>query len=309
MPTTRLIFMGTPDFAVPSLTLLLDHGYDVAAVVTAPDRPRGRGQVTTPCPMKAVAQEYQLPVLQPTNLQAPDFVAALQHYQAQLHVVVAFRMLPRAVWAMPAWGTVNLHASLLPAYRGAAPIHWAIINGEQVTGVTTFLIEEKMDTGQLLFQESEPIHAHDTAGTLHERLKHKGAQLMLKTVQAMENGTHTPTHQAPTPASQRKQAPKIYKQDCQINWRQEAAAIVNFVRGLSPHPAAWTDWGGKVYKILAATVAQGTYPPLQPGQGYTDGKRRLLVGTQTAPVAVSTLQPAGKRPMDTAAFLRGNRPF
>lgn len=303
----RLIFMGTPDFAVPSLLLLLAHRYEIAAVVTAPDKPRGRGQKVTPSPVKTVALAHQLPILQPASLTSPDFLAALQRYQAHLQIVVAFRMLPQAVWALPPHGTFNLHASLLPAYRGAAPINWAIINGEQETGVTTFFIDESMDTGQVIFQDKTPIHPHDTAGTLHERLKHQGAQLVLQTVRAIERGACPRTPQAPTPASLHKKAPKLHKKDCLVNWHQPATAVVNFIRGLSPYPAAWAVWEDKTYKILQATVAQDCSVQLQPGETCTNGQQRLLVGTQTVPVAIEILQPAGKKPMDVRAFLCGNQ--
>ncbi|MEL6606837.1 MAG: methionyl-tRNA formyltransferase, partial [Bacteroidota bacterium] len=250
MSNIRLIFMGTPEFAVPSLEILLANGYDVAAVVTAPDKPQGRGKKVSPSPIKVAALAHRIPVLQPTNLKDPAFLATLQSYQANLQVVVAFRMLPQVVWAMPDLGTFNLHASLLPAYRGPAPINWAIINGEQETGVTTFFLEQSMDTGHILFQEKESIDTQDTAGTLYEKLRRKGAQLVLKTVQAIQEGSYKPVPQTPTPESLSKKAPKIYKEDCRINWAQEPKSIVDFIRGLSPYPAAWTILNDKTYKIL-----------------------------------------------------------
>ncbi len=307
MSHMRLVFMGTPDFAVPSLGLLLASQYEVAAVITTPDKPQGRGKKITSSPIKLAALAHKLPVLQPTNLQDPAFLAALSNYQADLQVVVAFRMLPRAVWDMPTWGTFNLHASLLPAYRGAAPINWAIINGEEETGLTTFLIEENMDTGQVIFQEKEPIFAHDTAGTLYERLKYKGAQLVLKTVKAIEKGNHTAMPQVPTQASLGKKAPKLYKENCQINWNKTATAVINFIRGLSPYPAAWTTFNNQTYKILSAEIAPSVGLSLNPGEFRSDGKRYLCVGTQTDPIAIQVLQPAGKKPMDAQAFLRGHQ--
>lgn len=303
MPDLRLVFMGTPAFAVPSLEILLHHGYDIAAVVTAPDKPRGRGQKISPSPIKLVAEAHNLPILQPTNLKSPSFLATLRNYQANLQVVVAFRMLPQVVWAMPALGTFNLHASLLPQYRGAAPINWAIIHGEQETGVTTFFIEEMMDTGLILFQEKMPIDEQDTAGTLHERLKHQGAQLVLKTIQAIAQGRYTTSAQPSIPPNLLRKAPKLYRKDCQINWEQDATAILNFIRGLSPHPGAWTILQGNCIKILAARQVVGT--KLRPSAIRSDGKHYLYVGAQYEAIAVEQLQPAGKRPMDIQAFLRG----
>ncbi|MEM9417214.1 MAG: methionyl-tRNA formyltransferase [Bacteroidota bacterium] len=306
MPNVRLVFMGTPEFAVPSLEMLLTHHYDVAAVVTAPDKPQGRGKKVLPSPVKVAALAHHLPVLQPTNLKDPSFLATLQSYQADLQVVVAFRMLPQVVWAMPELGTFNLHASLLPAYRGAAPINWAIINGEQETGVTTFFLEQAMDTGHILFQEKEPIFGQFTAGTWYKRLQHNGAHLVLKTVQAIEEGSYTATPQAPAPESLSKKAPKIHKEDCRINWAQKAISILNFIRGLSPYPAAWTILNGKTYKILSAEKAQEKLPLLSPGEVYTD-KHAVWVGTQDYSIAIKVLQLAGKKPMAVQEFLRGHQ--
>ncbi|MCU0318127.1 MAG: methionyl-tRNA formyltransferase [Amoebophilaceae bacterium] len=306
VPNMRLIFMGTPAFAVPSLEVLLANGYEVVAVVTAPDKPRGRGRKVMPSPVKVAASAYNIPVLQPVSLQAPSFLEALKIYQADLQVVVAFRMLPQEVWAMPPLGTFNLHASWLPQYRGAAPINWAIINGERETGVTTFFLEQAMDTGLILFQEKEPIDTCDTAGTLHERLQYKGAQLVLKTVQAIEQRNHTQRSQITTQESLRKKAPKIYKKDCQINWRQDAEIIRNFIRGLSPYPAAWTSFHGQTYKILAVEKSEVTLPRLDPGEVYSDGKYSVCVGTCNTPLAIKSLQLAGKKPMGIQEFLRGH---
>lgn len=305
MPSLRLIFMGTPAFAVPSLEILLQHGYDIAAVVTAPDKPQGRGQKINPSPIKCVAAAHHLPVLQPTDLRSPAFLTTLRRYQANLQVVVAFRMLPRAVWDMPTLGTLNLHASLLPQYRGAAPINWAIIHGEQETGVTTFFIEETMDTGHILLQEKTYIDAQDTAGTLHDRLKHQGAQVVLKTVQAIEQGSYTTHAQPSMPPHLLRKAPKLYQEDCRIDWEQDAAVILNFIRGLAPHPGAWTIQQGNRTKILAAKQVEA--PNLKPGAIRSDGKHYLHVGTQSWVLAIEQLQPAGKKPMDIQAFLQGHR--
>ena len=307
VPGMRLVFMGTPKFAVPSLEILLANNYEVVAVVTAPDKPQGRGKIVMPSPVKVAASAYNIKVLQPTSLKEPSFLEALKSCQASLQVVVAFRMLPQVVWAMPTLGTFNLHASLLPQYRGAAPINWAIINGEQETGVTTFFLEQAMDTGHIIFQEQEPIYPYDTAGTLSERLQYKGAQLVLKTVQDIEQGNYTKNPQFPAQESSLKKAPKIYKEDCQISWSQEAEVILNFVRGLSPYPAAWTILNGQTYKILSAEKEKVTPSRLAPGEVHSDGKHYVHVGTQSIPLAIKTLQLAGKRPMGVQEFLRGHK--
>src|SRR5688572_20426932 len=216
MQSLRIIFMGTPEFAVSSLEILIKHQYNVVAVITAPDKPQGRGQKITYSPVKECALKHNIPVLQPTNLKSPEFLEELKSYNANLQIVVAFRMLPEAVWAMPSMGTFNLHASLLPQYRGAAPINWAIINGEKETGVTTFFLKHEIDTGSIIFQEKEPIHESDDVGSLYERLMNRGSQLVLKTVKAIEAGTYPST---PQPSGiDVKHAPKIFKETCQINW-------------------------------------------------------------------------------------------
>src|SRR5688572_28209321 len=216
MTKLRIIFMGTPEFAVPSLDVLAANHFDVVAVITAPDKPQGRGQKIVYSPVKECALKHNIPVLQPTNLKAPEFLEELRSYNANLQIVVAFRMLPEAVWAMPAFGTFNLHASLLPQYRGAAPINWAIIRGERETGVTTFFLKHEIDTGSVIFQEKEPIHDSDNVGSLYERLMKRGSQLVLKTVKAIEAGDYP---SIPQPQGiEVKHAPKIFKETCQINW-------------------------------------------------------------------------------------------
>jgi methionyl-tRNA formyltransferase len=303
----RLVFMGTPEFAVPSLEILLANNYEVAAVVTAPDKPQGRGRRVMPSPIKVVAEAHNIPVLQPTSLKSLAFLETLQSYQATLQVVVAFRMLPHAVWAMPTLGTFNLHASLLPQYRGAAPINWVIINGERETGVTTFFLEQAMDTGPILFQQQEPIYPHDTAGTLHKRLQYQGAQLVLKTVQAIERRDYAEIPQVLTQESLYKTAPKIYKEDCRISWSQNSETILNFIRGLSPYPAAWTTLNGRVYKILSAEKEETGFPRLAPGEVYSDGKHYVHVGTGGVNLAIKLLQLAGKKTMEVEEFLRGHK--
>lgn len=307
VPNMRLVFIGTPEFAVPSLEILLANNYDVAAVVTAPDKPQGRGRKVIASPVKVAAEAHNIPVLQPKNLKAPSFLETLKSYQANLQVVVAFRILPQVVWAMPALGTFNLHASLLPQYRGAAPIHWAIINGEQETGVTTFFLEQAVDTGHVLFQEGEPIHPHDTAGTLYTRLRRKGAALVLKTVQAIEQGEYIRIPQVTTPESLQKKAPKLVKENCKINWNQKAEAILNFIRGLAPYPAAWALLNDHVYKILSAEKATIALPYLAPGQVLSDERHHVYVGTKDMPIAIIVLQRRGKKSMKVQEFLRGNK--
>lgn len=310
----RLVFMGTPDFAVASLQALLEGGCNVVAVITAPDRPSGRGQQLTPSPVKKAALAAGLPVLQPEKLRDPAFLAELASYRADLQVVVAFRMLPEVVWSMPSVGTFNLHGSKLPDYRGAAPINWAIIRGETETGVTTFFIEKEIDTGQMIFQETEPIHPDDTAGTLHDRLMVRGAALVLRTVQAIEAGTYPRTPQ-PEPGDQ-KSAPKLNRENTEIDWNRPVHELRNFIRGLSPYPTAWTTINERFYKIYAADVASGTPAPADrpdeirfeasPGQAHTDGKTNLLVKAADGWLSITELQAEGKRRMPIGDYLRGN---
>lgn len=302
MRELRIVFMGTPDFAVPCLEILLRNKFQVVAVVTATDKPKGRGQKPAPSPVKKAALQYGLPVLQPTNLKAPEFIEELRSYTPNLFVVVAFRMLPEQVWSIPAYGTFNLHASLLPQYRGAAPINWAIINGEKETGVTTFFIEHQIDTGHVIFSDREPIHDEDTAGDLHDRLAMRGAKLVLKTVQAIESGD-PPTTPQPESGELRK-APKIFRETCQINWNQSTNQVINFIRGLSPYPGAWTVLNGKTYKILRASA----FSSKEEGQiaAYKQSGKSLLVKTADGWVSVLELQPEGRKKMTAEEFLRGN---
>lgn len=296
--------MGTPEFAVPPLEILIKNNFKVVAVITAPDKPKGRGQKIGTSPVKDFAEAKGLPILQPTNLKDPAFLDLLASYNADLQVVVAFRMLPEAVWDMPRLGTFNLHASLLPSYRGAAPINWAIINGEKETGVTTFFLNHDIDTGDIIFQEKEPIYEDDTAGTLYERLMHKGADLVLKTVQMIADGKHTTQKQ---PQGEVKNAPKIFKEDCKIDWNKESSAIVNFVRGLSPYPTAWTVLDGKTLKIYKASAVEGEGKTLATGEYITDNKRYLYFKSKDGLISVEDLQLEGKKRMDVATFLRGTK--
>ena len=296
--------MGTPEFAVPSLQILVENGFDVVAVITAPDKPKGRGQKLTTSPVKDYALSQNLPVLQPTNLKSQAFLEELKSYQANLQIVVAFRMLPEVVWNMPEIGTFNLHASLLPQYRGAAPINWAIINGEKETGVTTFFLKHAIDTGNIIFQEKEPIHANDNVGSLYKRLMIKGAELVLKTVQAIEKGEY-PQHPQDN-SSTIKHAPKIFKETCKIQWDQPANRVNDFIRGLSPYPAAWTALQGKNCKIYASEKTGLTDQDLDPGQYKTDNKTYLHLQTSDQLLAITELQLEGKKRMDVQSFLRGN---
>ncbi len=297
--------MGTPDFAVPSLEILAKNGFDVAAVITAPDRPKGRGQKLAPSPVKEAALKHNIPVLQPTNLKDPVFIEELRSYKANLQVVVAFRMLPEVVWNMPEIGTFNLHASLLPQYRGAAPINWAIINGEKETGLTTFFLKHEIDTGKIIFQEKEPIDEEDTVGDLYLRLMNKGAQLILKTVQAIQNGNYPQIEQEESKGL--KKAPKIFRETCEINWNQPTHDVYNLIRGLSPYPAAWTTVNDSNLKLFKVSPLQKDAPDHEPGEFTTDNKTFLHFKTVDGWIDVKELQLQGKKRMTIDEFFRGNK--
>ncbi len=307
MNQLRIIFMGTPEFAVPSLERLVENKFNVVAVITAPDKPQGRGLKMIPSPVKECALKYNLPVLQPTNLKLLEFIEELKSYQANLQVVVAFRMLPEVVWSMPALGTFNLHASLLPQYRGAAPINWAIINGEKETGATTFFLKHEIDTGSIIFQEKEPILDTDNVGVLYDRLMNKGAQLVLKTVRAIEAGDYPSVVQQSN--VEIKHAPKIFKETCEINFNQSSEFVRNFVRGLSPYPGAWSNLNGKVFKILKCQVLLSTVDSRQSivGDVRSDDKTYLYVHASDGWISIEELQPEGKKKMNIQEFLRGNK--
>lgn len=299
--------MGTPDFAVASLSALLEAGENVIAVVTAPDRPAGRGQKLRESAVKEFAIAHQLPVLQPEKLKDPDFLNELKSLKADLQVVVAFRMLPEVVWNMPPLGTVNLHASLLPQYRGAAPINHAIIQGETQTGVTTFLLQHEIDTGHILMAEAVTIGSEETVGELYVRLMNTGAHLLTKTVRALAEGRIEPTPQSVDDETLLKSAPKIYRDDCLIDWSQPSDRVYNFIRGLSPYPAAFTTLQGKTLKIFRAAkqvAPQGTVLP-EPGTLATDGQSYLKFSTQDGFIEALKVQLEGKRKMEVADFLRG----
>lgn len=296
----RIIFMGTPEFAVASLDRLVETGKNVVAVITVPDKPAGRGQKLQESAVKQYAVSKGLPVLQPSKLKDPDFLKQLKEFNADLQVVVAFRMLPEAVWSMPSLGTINLHASLLPQYRGAAPINRAIMNGETETGVTTFFLKHEIDTGDLIFSEKVPIGEDETAGELHDKLMHTGAELLLRTVQAIENGA-MPAMPQTGPV---KHAPKLFKEDCRIDWNQPVAALHNFIRGLSPYPAAFTELNGNMLKIYRAKKIAMPHHEI-PGTFHTDGRTFLKVAATDGFISIEELQLEGKKRMKTEEFLRG----
>lgn len=319
----RIIFMGTPEFAVVSLDALVQAGCNVISVITAPDKPAGRGMKLTESAVKKYAVEHQLPVLQPVKLKDPAFLETLKGLQADLQIVVAFRMLPEVVWNMPPMGTINLHGSLLPQYRGAAPINWAVINGEKETGVTTFKLQHEIDTGNILLQESFPIGDDETAGEVHDRMKEIGANLLVKTVAGLTDGSlqeipQQSLAQAPvagyqepgivTPISNEalhlKHAPKIFTETCKIDWNQPIAAIYNLIRGLSPYPAAFTSLNDKGLKIYKAK--KENHPsPKSPGSIETDNKTYLKFAGADGYIHITELQLVGKKRMTVEEFLRG----
>ena len=302
----RIVFMGTPEFAVASLDALVGGGYNVVGVVTMPDKPAGRGYKMQFSAVKEYALAHNLPLLQPEKLKNEEFLDALRALHADLQIVVAFRMLPEVVWAMPPLGTFNLHGSLLPQYRGAAPINWAIINGEQETGVTTFFLQQEIDTGDLILQKRTPITDGDNAGTIHDRLMSIGAAAVVETVDCIIAGAapKTPQPQGVT----LKSAPKIFKETCRVDWKQSCHQIFNFVRGLSPYPAAWsvlhTDDKTIDIKLFEVTREPAAHT-LQAGQVVCDGKNYLKVAVADGFVKIESLQPAGKKRMSAADWLRG----
>ncbi|OON68671.1 methionyl-tRNA formyltransferase [Hymenobacter sp. CRA2] len=302
----RIVFMGTPEFAVPTLEALTTWaGCQVVAVVTAPDKPAGRGQKLAESAVKAAAVQHGLPVLQPTNLKALEFQQELRSYAADLQVIVAFRMLPEAVWSMPRLGSINIHASLLPQYRGAAPINWAIIHGETVTGVTSFFLQHEIDTGNLIFQDEVSIEPADDFGAVYEKLKHAGAALALRTVQAIATGT-APSIPQPDRGDLRP-AHKLQKETGRIDFQQSATALVNLIRGLSPWPTAFTHLpDGRGLKVFRAQAQPGTAATeAAVGQWLTDGRSYLRVQTADGQLDLLDIQLEGKKRMPVADFLRG----
>ncbi|SEN79396.1 methionyl-tRNA formyltransferase [Chitinophaga rupis] len=302
----RIVFMGTPDFAVASLDILVQEGYQIVGVITAPDKPAGRGLQLQESAVKKYAVAKGLKILQPEKLKNPEFLEELTALKAHLQVVVAFRMLPEVVWNMPPLGTINVHASLLPDYRGAAPINWAIINGEKVSGVTTFKLQHAIDTGNVLFSAQVPISDDETAGELHDDLMQTGAQVLLKTVAAIAAGTAEERPQPALDPEKIKHAPKIFKEDGRINWQQPIDKIYNLVRGLSPYPTAWTTLQDKQLKIFKATKEHAT-PSVAPGEPVTDNRTYLKIAASDGYLVLQEIQLEGKKKMEVEAFLRGFR--
>jgi methionyl-tRNA formyltransferase len=308
----RIVFMGTPGFAVESLRALVEGGYKVVGVVTMPDKPAGRGYKLQASPVKEYALSQGLPLLQPEKLKEPDFLEKLKAWNADLQIVVAFRMLPEVVWDKPPLGTFNHHASLLPQYRGAAPINWAIINGEKETGVTTFFLTHEIDTGKIISQEKIPIADTDNAEIIHDKLMHLGASLVVKTVDDIRNENVRPIDQKTivSEAGTLKSAPKIFKETCQIDWHKTTREIYDFIRGLSPYPAAWTELKTSQGEALNLKIfeAEKINNPHQTPAGtiVSDGKKQFDIATADGFIRLKSLQQAGKKRMTAEAFLQGN---
>lgn len=310
----RIVYMGTPDFAVESLRALVEGGYNVVGVVTGPDKPVGRhGSVLQPTPVKQYAVEHGLHVLQPERLKDEAFIDELRSLRADLQIVVAFRMLPEIVWAMPPLGTFNLHASLLPQYRGAAPINWAVINGDTETGVTTFFLKHEIDTGAVIRQVRVPISDTDCVGDVHDRLMMLGGSVVCDTVDAILDGTAQATPQElMLPDEELRPAPKIFKDTCRIAWGRTSKQVYDFIRGLSPYPAAWTtliapDGTEQVVKVYEAVIIEKPLSLCPIGTISTDGKTYIHVYTSDGALSIRTLQLAGKKRMSVDDFLRGFR--
>ena len=301
----RIVFMGTPDFAVAGLKSLVDAQYTIVGVITAPDKPAGRGRKVHESAVKKFAIENGLNVLQPKNLKDESFLANLKLLKANLQIVVAFRMLPKQVWAMPEYGTFNLHASLLPQYRGAAPINWAIINGEKLTGVTTFFIDEKIDTGAIILQRETEINENDNAGSLHDKLMTIGAKLILETVSLIKNGEVAIKEQ--THSNTLKKAPKIFKGDCKIDWSLPGETIANFIRGLSPYPTAWSILrnGSQEVQFKVFDVSFKREEHELDIRTITKSKKSLTVTVKDGMIYLRTIQFSGKRKMDVKEVLNG----
>ena len=311
----RIVFMGTPEFAVAPLQAIKSAGMNIVGVVTAPDKPAGRGKKLTPPAVKVYAgKSLECPVFQPEKLRDPEFVSKIASLHADLFIVVAFRMLPEAVWSLPEQGTINLHASLLPHYRGAAPINWCIINGEKETGLTTFLIDREIDTGRILLQEKMTIGEDENAGSLHDRMMETGAALLVETIEKVMNDKVEPVDQVSfnIPPGQLKKAPRIHKEDCRIDWNQDSEKIFNFIRGLSPFPGAFTlledpDDNRSTLKIFASKRTADEPGAAQPGTLRSDNTSILKVKTGDGWLELTSLQAAGKKRLKAADFLRGFR--
>ena len=302
----RIVFFGTPDFAVGCLAGLVDAGANIVAVVTMPDKPAGRGRQVQTSAVKQYAETKGLPILQPEKMKAPEFLNDLKAFNADLQVVVAFRMMPEVVWSMPPMGPINVHGSLLPQYRGAAPINWAIINGETESGVTTFKLKHEIDTGDILLQQKVAISPEDNASTMHDKLMQAGADLLVKTVKGLADRSLQEIPQYQIPAGELKHAPKIFKEDLTINWNRPVKEINNFIRGVSPYPAAYTSLNGKQLKMFKVHVEKATHG-LTVGTHNTDGSSYLRFAGVDGWVYADELQLEGKKRMAVSEFLRGYR--
>jgi methionyl-tRNA formyltransferase len=306
----KIVYMGTPEFAVEPLRRLIEEGYHVAGVITMPDKPAGRGYKIHYSPVKQYALEQNLPLLQPEKLKDETFIKVLRSREADLQIVVAFRMLPEVVWSMPRLGTFNLHASLLPQYRGAAPIHWAVINGETETGVTTFFLQHEIDTGEIIQQVRIPIADEDNTGIVHDKLMMLGGRLVIETANAIINGTADAISQEKMLITgELFSAPKIDKKICRINWNQPVKRVYDFIRGLSPYPTAWTELQISENEITTVKIfeSEKIIHPHQfpPGIIETDGKSYINVAVSDGFIAIRLLQLPGKKPLQTAELLRG----
>lgn len=297
----KIVFMGTAGFALPSLKILIENGFNIIAVVTAPDKPAGRGLKLQMSPVKKYAVENNIPVLQPEKLKTPEFIGQLKSFNADLQVVVAFRMLPQIIWSMPPLGTINVHASLLPDYRGAAPINWAIIRGEKETGVTTFFLQQEIDTGDIIHSVKIKIEDEDDAGTLHDKLMNAGANLLLTSVSSIEGGTYK---KIPQTRTSEKKAPKIFHKDCMIDWETDVVTVKNFIRGLSPYPGAYSYLDGKLIKIFNVAIEKINHGE-KAGKLFTDNISWLKFSAENGFVFVLELQREGKKKMRVDEFLRG----
>lgn len=311
MSELRIVFMGTPEFAVASLDILVQNKYNIVGVITVPDKPAGRGQQLQQSAIKKYAIEKGLNILQPEKLKAEEFLSELRSLNADLQIVVAFRMLPELVWNMPRLGTFNLHGSLLPQYRGAAPINWAVMNGDKETGVSTFFLQHEIDTGKIIFREKTPIGENETAGEVHDKLMDIGASLVLKTVKAIEAGVYPQTDQSELIAKgeKEKHAPKIFKDDCRINWHRSAKQIHDHIRGLSPYPAAFTEFETPDKKLYSLKVFKSEYENAKhnhaAGDVITDSKTFIKVAVSDGFVKLTDLQLAGKKRLSVSELLRG----
>lgn len=308
----RIVFMGTPDFAVESLKALVENGYHVVGVITAPDKPAGRGRQLSESAVKQYAIQQNLKVLQPEKLKNPEFISELESLKADLQIVVAFRMLPEVVWNMPPLGTFNLHGSLLPQYRGAAPLNWAVINGETETGVTTFLLSHEIDTGKIIFKEKIAIQENDTVGDIHDQLMVIGAKLVVKTVDALAEGKVQAIDQDELIENQAniKHAPKIFKDDCRIDWTKDTESVRNLIRGLSPYPTAWTEFehpdkGEILTAKIFAVLRDNSSLPAVPGTLQTDGRKFIRIACPDGWLSITDIQLSGKKRMKTDELLRG----